>query len=203
MPLRRVVSIRYCILCRFIFGSPLPRTTRTCHQLPLVVEEVVEEAIIPFRWLIGPSTFQPASNCVPGHATTKTVLPSKALLLEGSALGLGPNVLIRISSTMGFTECVSTGNECNCFFIIHRHASECFSNVLSCSKWIRITIRPLRIYVDQSHLNSAKRVFQFPVTCVALIPKPGGLRSPVYVLFGAPYILTSSGETKRFETHRF
>ena len=196
------MSIRHGVLRRFIFGSPLPRTARTFHQFPLVAEEVVEEAVIPLRRLIGPSTFQPAGNRVSGHATTKTVLPAKALFFEGGTFGFGPNVLIRIGSTMGFTKCVSAGNECNCFLIIHRHASERLSNVLGRSERIWITIRPLRIHVDQAHLNGSKRILQFPVTGVAFVPKPCGLRSPVNVFFGAPDILAPTGEPERLETHR-
>src|SRR5262249_45976661 len=65
-----------------------------------------------------------------------------------------------------------------------------------------ITVWPLRIHVDQAHLNGAERILEIPVTGVTLVGKPLALRPPVNVRFWLPDVLTSTGETERLESHR-
>ena len=102
---------------------------------------------------------------------------------------------------MSFTKGVSTGYESNGFFVVHRHSSERFADVLSGSKCTRITVRSLGINIDQSHLNSLKRIIEFPITFVALVSKPFGLRSPVNILFRLPGIFASTSKSESLKTH--
>ena len=132
-------------------------------------------------------------------AAAKAVLPAEALLLEAGSLGFGTDVLVRISSAMGFAERVSAGDERNRLLVVHCHATERLSNVSGCSERIRVTVRPLRIHVDQTHLNGTERILQFPVAGVALVSKPRGLRPPVDVFFGLPDVLAPAGETEGLE----
>ena len=103
---------------------------------------------------------------------------------------------------MGFAERVSAGNERNRFLVVHRHATERFSNVRCCSERIWVTVRPLRIDVDQAHLNGAERIRQLPVAAVALVGEPLPLRAPVDVLLGRPDVLAAAAEAEGLEAHR-
>ena len=60
---------------------------------------------------------------------------------------------------MSFTKGMSTRDERNGFFIIHRHTAKGFANIMRGSKRIRITVRPLRIHGKQSHLYGSQRIF--------------------------------------------
>ena len=55
----------------------------------------------------------------------------------------------------------------------------------------------------QSALVGCERIFQVPLTGVALVIQPSGLGTPVDILFRLPDILPPAGETKRLESHRF
>src|SRR5207237_8150647 len=43
---------------------------------------------------------------------------------------------------------------------------------------------------------------EFPVTAVALVAQPGGLRAPVDVLLTLPGVYSAAGEAERLEAHR-
>ena len=150
----------------------------------------------------GPGALQPAGDRIAGAAGAEAVLPAEALLFQGRTLGFGTDVRVRIGSTMGLAEGVSAGNERNRLLVVHRHAAERLSNVPARGERIRVAVRPLRIHVDQAHLNGAERMLQLPVAAVALVSKPLVLRPPVNVLFGLPDVLAPAGETERLESHR-
>src|SRR5262249_52069334 len=97
---------------------------------------------------------------------------------------------------------VAASDQRNGLLVIHGHAAERFPNVPGGSERIRITVWPLRIHVDQAHLNGAERILEIPVTGVTLVGKPLALRPPVNVRFWLPDVLTSTGETERLESHR-
>ena len=97
---------------------------------------------------------------------------------------------------------MSAGNECNGLLVVHRHAAECFPNVLGGGDWIWLRVRPFRIHVDQTHLNRGERILEFPVARVTFVVKPLVLRSPVNILLRLPDINPPSGESKRLEPHR-
>ncbi|MCY1524531.1 hypothetical protein D9M68_594700 [compost metagenome] len=61
---------------------------------------------------------------------------------------------------MGFTETVSACDQGYGFFIIHRHTSECITDIFCCCNRIRITIRPFRVYIDQAHLHRCQWFLQ-------------------------------------------
>ena len=142
------MSIWHCVLRRCILGSPLRRAARALHQLPLIAEQVVEKVVVPLHRVGGPCPLQSAGDRIAGFATAKSVLPAESLLLKAGTLRFGTNIFVRIGSTMGFTERMTAGNQCNRFLVIHRHATERLSNVFGCSDRIWVTVRPLRIDVD-------------------------------------------------------
>jgi len=67
---------------------------------------------------------------------------------------------------------------------------------------IRLAVRPLRVHVDQTHLDRGQRAFELPVAGAALVAEPGVLRAPVDVLVGLPDIGATAGEAEGGEAHR-
>ena len=102
---------------------------------------------------------------------------------------------------MGFAEGVPAGNQRDRFFVVHRHAAERLADIPRCSDWIRLSIGPFRIHVNQAHLNRAERIRELTVTAVALVRQPLALRPPVN-LIGLPDILAPAAKTEGLEAHR-
>src|SRR2546425_4573626 len=98
---------------------------------------------------------------------------------------------------------VTTGDERNRLFVIHRHASKRLADVPGRRDRIRIAVRALRVDVDQPHLNGGERSFEIADAGVALVSQPLVLRAPVDSLFRFPDVRTPAAETEGLETHRF
>ena len=103
---------------------------------------------------------------------------------------------------MGFAESVTACNQRDCFFVVHRHAEERFTNVAGRRDRIRFAVRPLGIHVDQPHLDRAKGALKLPFAAVAFVAEPRPFGAPVE-FFGLPNVGAAAGETERLETHRF
>src|SRR5262249_44086208 len=145
---------------------------------------------------------QAAGDRVDAFAGTKSTPPAEPLVLEAGTLGLGAAVLSRVGSTVGLAKGVAAGNQRHGLLVIHGHAAERFPNVPGGRERIGFAVRPLRIDVDQAHLNGAERTFEHPVAGVALVAKPLTLGPPVDVRFRLPDVLTPTCETERLESHR-
>src|SRR6202030_3841995 len=114
----------------------------------------------PLYWARGPCAFQTAGDRIGAFAGAERVDPAQALVLNGGALRFGADIFARIGSAVGFAERVPAGNERNGLLVIHRHASERFADIACRSDWIGLSIRPLRIYINQSHLNRGERIIE-------------------------------------------
>ena len=95
------------------------------------------------------------------------------------------------------------GNQRDRFFIIHRHAGEGLADIAGRRDGIRISIGPLRIYVNETHLNRAQGVVQLAVARVAFVSQPLVFGPPENVFRRFPDILAAAGETEGLESHRF
>src|SRR5215218_5309772 len=195
------MSIGHGALRLGIRGNPLPRTGRALGQLPVVRVQIVEKSVVPLRRLVGPSSFQPTGDRVAALASSVAVVPTEALLLEGSTLGFRTDV-VRRGRTMSLADRVAADDERNRFLVVHRHATERLSNVPGGRQRIRVAARPLRVHIDQTHLHGAERTSPLPGPAVALISEPSVLRAPENLL-GLPDILSSEAEAKCLEPHRF
>jgi hypothetical protein len=195
------MSIGHGALGLGIRGNPLPGTGRALGQLPVVLVQIVEEAVVPLRRLVGPSALQPTGDRVAALASSVAVVPTEALLLEGSTLGFRTDV-VRRGRTMSLADRVAADDERNRLLVVHRHATECFSNVAGGRQRIRVAARPLRVHVDQTHLHGAERTSPLAGPAVALISEPGVLRAPEDLL-GLPDVLSPETEAERLEAHRF
>src|SRR5947209_6102643 len=118
-----------------VLGSPLVRTGWALHELPLIAVQVLQVIVAPLHWSGGPCDLQPAADRVHAMAVAKVVFPAEALLLDGSALGFGADILARIGGAMSLAERVATGNQGNGFLIIHRHTGEGLPNVPCRREW--------------------------------------------------------------------
>src|SRR5262249_4637549 len=156
------------------------------HLLPLVAEQRLEEAVVPGHRGGRPGALQPAGDGVAAHTGAELVLPAQALLLKGRAFGLAAEVRFRCRS-MGLAERVSPGKERYRRLVVHGHAPERLPDVPGRRERVRIAVRPLRIDVDQAHLNGAERVRELTVAAVALVPEPRALDAPVDDL-GLPHV---------------
>src|ERR671910_1336986 len=107
------MSIGHGALSRGISGSPLLRTGGARRERPVVLEQVVQEPVVPLRRLVGPCALQPAGDRVGAIAAAEGVPPAEALLIEGGSLGFRTDVL-RSDRTMGLAECVAAADERNC-----------------------------------------------------------------------------------------
>src|SRR5213075_2124702 len=129
------------------------------------------------------------------------VPPAQALLLEGGALGFRTDAVGR-DCTMALAERVAADDERNRLLVVHRHTAEGLSNVPGGCQRIRVAVGPLRVHVDEAHLDGAERTAELPVAAVALISEPRVLRAPED-LVGLPDVLSPEAEAERLEPHRF
>ena len=185
-----------------ILRRPLLRTGGARRQLPLVLEQVLEEPVVPLGRIVGPCAFEAAGDRVGALAAAVLVLPAQALLLDGGALGFRTDVVNRRGSTMGLADRVAADDERNRLLVVHRHAGEGLANVPGGSQRIGVAAGPFGIHVDQAHLHVAERLGEFPVAAVALVSQPGVLGTPEDVL-GLPDVGPAEAEAERLEAHRF
>src|SRR5271156_3837630 len=115
------MGIGHCTVACTIFRRPLMRTGRTLGQFPFVLEEVGEEVVAPLRGRRGPSDFEAAADSVSTMTFAKFILPSETLILDVGAFRFVAYILSGNASAVGFAEGVPAGNECDGFFVIHRH----------------------------------------------------------------------------------
>src|SRR5258708_9634261 len=183
-----------------IFRLPLIRTGRALGRFPFIAEQVLKVVVAPLRWRRAPSDFQAASDRVTRFARAEFALPAKALLLDACGFRLWAHQR-RIASAVGLAKGVTAGNQRDRFFVVHCHAAERLPDIPGCSDWVRVSIRPFRIHVNQAHLNSAQGKRELTVAAVALIRQPLALSPPVK-LIGLPDILAPAAKAEGFEAHR-
>ena len=112
-----------------------------------------------------------------------------------------------IPVTVRLADSVATGSQRDGFFIVHRHPGKCLPDLSSGSERIWYPVYPLRVDIDEPHLNSGQRVFHRRRVCyvaVAVVTgrQPLFLRTPVGVLLRVPKIWATKSETKSLEPHR-
>ena len=174
--LRRIVSVRHGVLGLGIRGRPLLRTGRALRQIPVVLVEIVQVAVVPLRRLVGPGALEPARQRVGAVAGAVAVLPAKTLVFDGTALWLRSEVL-GIDGAMGLADRVPADDQGHRLLVVHRHPTERLADVPRRGEGARVAIRTFRVDVDQSHLHRAERTGELPVAGVALVAEPG--RPPV------------------------
>ena len=196
------MRIRHGPLASAVLGLPLVRAGRALGQLPLVAKQGVEVAVVPSYRGRGPSAFEATGDGVNTLAAAESVCPAKALFSDVSAFWLGSDILLRICCTVGFTKGMAARTKGHGFLVIHGHARKGLANIPRRSDRIRVAVGPLRIDVDQTHLNGGQGTFELTVAGVALIAQPSVFRTPINVLAWLPDVLAPAGKTESLEAHR-
>src|SRR5207237_4812062 len=104
----------------------------------------------------------------------------------------------RIAVALGLAEGVASGNERDGLFVVHRHAEERLADVLGRGDWVRLTVRPNRIDVDDAHLHGAERLRELALAAVEFVAQPRPLWTPV-ALFGLPDVRAPAPHTQRLQ----
>ncbi len=198
----RIVSVRHGVFALAVLRPPLVRTALTLVQLPVVAEQVVEEAVVPFHGVAGPRTLEAAGDRVGPFAGAERVLPAEPEFFDAGPFGFVTDVLGRVGRAVGLAEGVSAGDQGDSLLVVHRHAGKRFANVLGGGEGIGFAVGPLGIHVDQPHLHGAERSGEFAVAGIAFVAQPGALGPPVDVRLGFPDVLAPAGVAECLETHR-
>ena len=169
-------------------------------QLPVVLEEVLEKAVVPLRRLLRPRALEAARQRLRAVAVAGAVLPAETLLLERRGLGLGAEVA-RVDGAVRLAERVPADDQRDRLFVVHRHASERLADVLGRRERVGVAVRALRVDVDQAHLHGAERSLELAPVAVALVAEPRVLAAPVDLL-GLPDVLAAEAEAERLKAHR-
>ena len=209
-----------------VLRLPLVRACRALGQFPFVAKEVLEEVVAPLRRRGRPGDLQAAGDGVAALAGAKTAGPAEPLLFEAAGFGFVGDVR-GIAGTVGLAEAVAAGDQCDGFFVIHRHARERVADVMCGGDRIGVAVGALGVHVDQAHLHGCQRIFQVArvlvaigvvvgdhdaaglcdalgTTRIALVTtQPGGLLAPIDVLVRFPGVLAATGEAERLEAHGF
>src|SRR6056297_2746783 len=196
------MSIGDSVLSFFVSCSPLPFSAGAFLKFELVVEQVLEIKHTPLSRLLSPGSFQAAGYRIGSFTGTEAVLPPETLHFDRSFFRIVSQMFFR-SRSVHFSECVSAGNECNGFFIIHGHTFKRLPYILCRFFGIRHSIRPFRVHINQSHVVGSKPSLKITRVIVPLICKPFMFRPPVDVYFRFPYIFASGAKSKCFKAHRF
>ena len=202
MALAAVMRVGHQARAGAVLGRPLLGARRAAGQLPLIVEQIVEEVVAPLRGRGGPGHLEPAADGVAAHARAMRAAPAQALLGNVGAFRLRTHQRC-VARAMGLAEGVAACDQRNGLFVVHRHAGKGVANVARRRQRVRIAIGAFGIDVDQAHLHGRQRVFQVAVAAIALVGQPLALGAPVDVLLGFPHIGAPTGEAEGFEAHGF
>ncbi len=186
-------------------GTPLVRSSRRLGLLPLISEQKVEIAHVPFDWIGGPSAFDAGRYgeiCLALHVR---VQPAEALGFNRRAFrcrakGAG------IAVAMCLADRVAAAGERGSFLVIHCHAGKGFADFKCGLRRIERALDTLRIDVDEAHLHSRKRILQrvrLGVVVIAVAAQPFLFGAPIGVDFGMPDVRAAKGEAVGFQAHGF
>ena len=187
---------------RGILGDPLLGAGRRLGQLPLVLEQVLEEVVAPQRRGLGPGHLDTAGDGVLAVTTAEVAHPAQALGLDRSSFRLRPLVRLR-RGTVGLAESVATGDQGNDLLVVHGHAVEGGADVLGRLQVVTAGIRPFRVHIDQAHVGSAEGTVQLAAVLdpLRVDTQPLHLGAPVDVLVRFPGVLTTTGKAEGTEAH--
>ena len=133
------------------------RTSRAFGELPVIFKKQLKIAIIPFGRIGRPRPFNSAGRGVAAFSSAIAVCPSEAHLMNRGAFRLCSDKL-RVTGAVRFTKSMAAGDQRDSLFIIHRHASECFTDILCAQHRVWICVWTLWVDINQPHLHCSKRI---------------------------------------------
>ena len=162
---------------------------------------MIEIIVAPLRRGRRPRSFESAGDRADTVTLTERVFPAESLMFKTRACRFRADMFSRISRSVSFAEGVTTRNQRNRLFIIHRHSPESLANITRRRNRIGISHRSFRVHINQSHLNGGERILKLSITGITLVSEPFALRTPVNVFLRLPNIFTSTGESERLKAH--
>ena len=110
-----------------VLGLPLDGARRALGLHPFVLEEVFEEIVTPLRRRLCPGDFQTAADGVLAAAGAVVADPAQPLRFHVGGFRLRP--LVRLGrGAVGLAEGVAAADQRDGFLVVHRHASEGFTD---------------------------------------------------------------------------
>ena len=156
VPFRGVEGIGDRAGPRAVLGAPLVGAGRALGQLPLVAEQVREEAVAPLGRRRGPGDLEAAADRVTADAGAERACPAEALQRDAAGFRRHADQG-RVAGAMGLAEAVTAGDERYGLLVVHCHAREGVADIPGRGERIRIAVRPFRVDVDQTHLHCGER----------------------------------------------
>ena len=197
-----VVGILNGTLGSRIGGRPLVSTRGALGQLPIIFQEGLQVAHIPFCRPRFPSALGAAADGVTRFAGAKAALPAEAHLLNGGGFGLGTDQS-GIASAVTLAKGMATGHQGHGFLIVHGHAGKGLAHIDAGGGRVRIAVGAFRINVDQAHLHGCQGVLKVAFTGVALVAQPLFLGTPVNIFLRFPHIFPTAGKPEHLKAHGF
>src|SRR5687768_9066791 len=105
------MRVRHSTFGLGILRRPLLRTGWTRRQLPFVIEQVLQKAIVPLDGIVGPSTLKTTGDGVRPFAAFEFILPAQTLFFNRSTFGFRTNVLWCRGRAMHFAERMAADDE--------------------------------------------------------------------------------------------
>ena len=183
-----------------ILRLPLLGAGGALRQLPLELEQVLEEEVAPLRRRLRPSNLRTASDGVGTDAGAVLALPAQTLVFDRAAFRLDADER-GIARAVRLAEGVPACDQRDGLLVVHRHAREGLADVARRGDRIGIAVRAFGVHVDQAHLHGAQRIGQLALSAITLVAKPGALGTPVEFL-RFPGVSASAGKAEGLEAHR-
>ena len=156
---RRILNVNRFVFVLDVDRFPLPGTRWALLQLPLVVEQQMEVAVVPTSGVGRPRAFDAARDSVATHAATLFIEPSESLRFHILGFWIRPEVG-STAVAVRFSDSMATGGERDGLFIIHRHTREGEAHVLRGTQRIRLAVHALGIHIDETHLHRSQGVLE-------------------------------------------
>lgn len=142
-----------------VLGNPLVGAGGTLGELPLELEQVLQEIVVPLGRGLGPGHLQAARDGVGTLAGAVLVRPAETLGFQAGGFGLFADV-VRRGSTVGLAKGVATSDEGDRLLVVHSHAAKGVPDIVSGRDGIGVTIGTLRVDIDQTHVGGGQRSLQ-------------------------------------------
>ena len=118
------MSVRNHVGCGRIIRDPLGSTRRAFGFHPVEAKQVIQVVCCPLGWSDCPGAFQATARGIFRMALATFVFPAKALFFDVGRRRFCAYTVSWLLRSVGFTEGVTTGNQRNNFFVIHRHTTK-------------------------------------------------------------------------------
>ena len=185
-----------------VLRLPLVGAGRALGQLPLVFEQVAEEAHAPLGRRRGPDDLEARGELVRALAGLVAAGPAEALFGDIGAFGLSADQ-VGATDAVRLAEGVSAGDQRDSLLVVHRHAREGLADVLGGGDRVGRAVRAFGIDVDEAHLDRGERIGQSAALAVALVAQPFLLGAPEDILLWLVDVLAAAAEAEGLEAHGF